>query len=156
MKKMLILIVSVLVLSACGNIEVESDSDSVSDDIKYDETMDYFERLLVPFIETQHLETEDEMFELLKEMDNNSVDIRRELKREYQEGIPAVNALIDLSETLIGMSKDASDEKVYLMSGYTEEISEHIYFISTEYLDGDLPSNYAELIGVNNLYDLRN
>lgn len=155
MKRMLILIISVLMLSACGNIEVESDSDSANDNITYDETMNYFERLLDPFVETQHLETEEEMFKLLKNMDDNSVDIRRELKRDYEKDIPAVDDLIDLSETLIGLSKDASDEKVYLMSAYSEEIGNHVYTISTEYLDGDIPSNYAELIGVDNLYDLR-
>ena len=119
-----------------------------------DETMHYLERLLEPYHKLSTLENEEQLYELMEELEDNSIEIKRELKREYGKDISEVDDLTSLADLLIGMVSDVADGNTYLISAYGEDIGAQIGNISIEYLDGDLPTEYAKILGVDNLYDL--
>ena len=122
--------------------------------ITEDETMDYFGRLLEPYVQMSNVKTNEQAYEALEKMKDNSTEINRELKRYYEKDIHAVNDLKALSDTFLELV-NAAEDNILFISDYSDDVSNHIYIISTEYLDGNLPSNYAEIIGAENIYDLR-
>ena len=153
MKKALLLVfASILIFSGCGNKEVETKKRK--DTISENEIMEYFERLLEPFVELSNVKTDKQALEALKVLDDISIEISRELKREYEKDIHAVNDLIALADTFRDIVNAAEEEPLFI-NDYYDEVGNHIFKISIEYLDGDLPDNYAKVIGVKNLYDLR-
>ena len=145
-----------LLLTGCGkrvNEAKQVKTDERMEAISEQEIMEYLERLLGSYIKTSDIETDEQVNEVLDEIKSTSTDIIRELKKDYGKDIHAVNDLIDLSEVLIKLGK-VTEDNIYLIKDYNEEITYHIYNISTEYLDGKIPDNYAKVLGVDNLYDL--
>ena len=154
MKKLLILFLSVVLLSACGNAEEATEEPERKDSITNEETIGYLERLLVPYLETTEITNEEEMYEIVGKMNDTAIEVTRELKRDYEKDIHAVDDLIALADLYNGLAEEVENDNVALMSAYADDIGSQIGKISIDYLDGDIPDNYAEVIGVNNIYEL--
>lgn len=153
MKKYLVVIFSaMLFLAACTNQSEKITERKES--ITNEETMEYLDRLLEPYIGLSRSETEEQAYKVIEEIDNTSSVIKRELKRDYEKEIHAVNDLIALTDMLIGMAKEVNDGNLESMNAYGTDIGRQIGVIATDYLDGNIPENYAKVIGVDNLYDL--
>lgn len=154
MRKVLILLLIVSVLSACGNTEEVGEEPERKDSITNAETMGYLERLLEPYLETSGITDEEEMHEVVKVMNETAIEITRELKRDYVKDIHAVDDLIALADLYNGLAEEVENNNVAFISAYGEDIGSQIAKIIIDYLDGDLPDNYAEVIGVSNIYDI--
>lgn len=158
MKKYLLIIFSALILIACSDSEGDSGKKEATerkDSITNEETMEYFDRLVGAFVETNNLESEDQIAGVMEKIEQTSDDVVRELKREYEKDIHAVDDLISLADLLKNMVKDVNEGNAFLLKGYIEDIGNKIGSIAIDYLDGDLPKSYVKFIGVDNVYDLR-
>ena len=142
MKKLLVLLL-VILLTGCGK------KDSISDE----EVMAYMETLLEPYIKTANTGGEEEARKVLDEIKATSISIKEELGEKYDTSVPAVNDLIRFTETLTKLGS-IEDNETDLVKGYSDDISNHIYRITADYLDGEFPQNFAEATGVNSLNDI--
>lgn len=142
MKKLLILVLIIL-LTGCGK------KDSISDE----EVMTYMETLLEPYIKTANTGGEEEAREVLDEIKATSINVKEELEEKYDISVPAVNDLIRFAETLIKLGS-IEDNETDLVKGYSDDISNHIYRITADYLDGEFPRNFAEATGVDSISDI--
>lgn len=157
-KKYLLIIFSALFLIGCSDTEGGSGKKEAverKDSITNEETMEYFERLVSAFVETNNLESEDQIAGVMEKIEQNSNDVVRELKREYEKDIHAVDDLISLADLFKDMVKDVNEGNAFLLKGYSEDIGKKIGAIAIDYLDGDLPESYVKIIGVDNVYDLK-
>lgn len=154
MKKLSLLFAAMLVLAACGEEAATGDEEERKENITNDETMSYFEQLLQPYIQLTDLETEEQAIEAIEDMDATATEVKRELKRDYEQDINAVDDLTALSDIYSNLAKDVEDGNLHLLQAYGNDIGAQVRVIATEYLDGELPANYAEVIGVDNIYDL--
>lgn len=143
MKKLLILALIIL-LTGCSTAK-----DSISDE----EVMTYMETLLEPYIKTANTGGEEEAREVLDEIKATSINVKEELEEKYDISVPAVNDLTRFAETLIKLGS-ISDDETGLVKGYTDDITNHIYRITSDYLDGEFPRNFAEATGVDSIDDL--
>lgn len=158
MKRILILIIGIMMLTACGSPEPKAAESKIIEKksaMSSNETTEYLGELLEPFLKLSNLEAEEQVYEVAKEIDENSHNIKRELKRDYEQDINEVDDLIVLADKLMNLSKDIAEGNLLFMSAYGEDIGNIIYVITTEHTDGDLPDNYAKVIGVENAYDLK-
>ncbi len=84
----------ILFLAACGNSDEPKEVNAKpgrKESITNAETMEYLERLIDPYLKTINLESEEELFEFIGELDTVAIEIRRELKRDYEQDINAVD-----------------------------------------------------------------
>lgn len=156
LKRLLLLLSIALILSACGSDNMsELDERERSNTIKNAETMEYLGRLLDPYLDLSNLETEEQMYKVVESIDENARKIKRELKRDFEKDIPAVDDLIVMADMFTDLANEIANENTLFIKAFGEDIGNHIHTITTEYLDGDLPDNYAKVIGVDNIYDLK-
>ena len=142
MKKLLVLLL-VILLTGCGK------KDSISDE----EVMAYMETLLEPYIKTANTGGEEEARKVLDEIKATSISVKEELEEKYDTSIPAVNDLIRFTETLTKLGS-IEDNETDLVKGYSDDISNHIYRITADHLDGEFPQNFAEATGVDSISDI--
>ena len=142
MKKLLVLVLIIL-LTGCGK------KDSISDE----EVMTYMETLLEPYIKTANTGGEEEARKVLDEIKTTSISVKEELEEKYDTSVPAVNDLTRFAETLIKLGS-IEDNETDLVKGYSDDISNHIYRITSDYLSGEFPRNFAEATGVDSLSDI--
>ena len=153
MRKYLLTILSVLFLVACGsNAEVERASPK--EEMSRDEVFGYLETLLDPYADLTEVETEEEAIETIEKIGETAQEVTRELKRDYEKEVHAVNDLLRLSEKLEELAQDVEDGNLHLMGAYGQDIGKHIRNVAVEHLDGDLPKKYGETVGADNIYDL--
>ena len=151
--KRILLILGVLLLAACGT-NAEAEPDYPKEKISREETFNYLEELLDLYADLTEIETEEEAIETIEKIGETAQEVTRELKRDYDKDIHAVNDLLRLSEKLEELAQDVEDGNLHLMSAYGQDIGKHIRNVSVEHLDGDLPKKYGETVGADNIYDL--
>src|SRR5690625_2631483 len=155
MKRILILSIVVFLMACSGNGEVAKEEwGEPKEKITREETFVYLEKLLEQDADLTEIRTEDEALGVSEEIGSTAKEVSRELKRDYEKDRHAVEDLLKLTETLEGLAQDVEDDNLHLMGAYGQDVGKHIRNISIEYLDGDLPGKYAEVVGADNIYDL--
>lgn len=156
MKKIIITIMAVFLLSACGDssdanteneVEEEKNDKADQEDVKKDtitkeEFKNYYGKLIEPFYKIMYMERDEDIPLVFKAISDRSEEVTEELKHEYKKDIDGVVLLLSLGETFTNLSSD-------IENGYDdnqEDVFAKMNEINTDYLEGDLPENLQKEI----------